>query len=66
LSALCKNDFHAWALKSAELVRQRQFDQLNLAVEDGGLPGIVFPTECPYTMGKIIDKQFYPIARNDI
>jgi hypothetical protein len=30
LSELYKTDFHAWTLKTAELLRQRQFDQLNI------------------------------------
>jgi ribosomal protein L29 len=30
LSELYKTDFHAWTLKAAELLRQGQFDQLNI------------------------------------
>lgn len=30
LSELYKTDFHAWALKTAELIRQRRFNELNL------------------------------------
>jgi len=30
LSELYKTDFHAWALKAAELVRQQKFNELNI------------------------------------
>ncbi len=35
-------------------------DALELAVDETGLQSDTFPTQCPYTVEQLLDKQFYP------
>ena len=63
LSTLYDQDFHAWALQSAELIRTGQLDQLDLellAVRETHLEETTFPSECPYTPEQIMSDDYWP------
>jgi len=41
-------------------------DALESAIEETGLPELIFPSECPYTIEQLLDKKFYPESKKDI
>jgi hypothetical protein len=69
-NTLYEQDFHAWTLQQAELLRRRQLDCADLdniadratieAERETGLAAGTFPESCPFSFDQTINDAFWP------
>ncbi len=50
-------DFHAWALRNAELLRQGRLDESDIEAD---LDAHLLPVDCPYALVQILDEDWLP------